>query len=56
MRDLFGDEILKDKTVIIIEDDAAVRDILHRMFERVFKTVYEAKDGQEGLDLVLEKT
>ncbi len=41
---------MKQKTVLIIEDQAFMRDLLRRIFEDIgFKVIGEAKDGRQGI-------
>ena len=44
-----------DFTILYVEDDKGVREVNARILTRMFKEVYEAKDGLEGYALYLEK-
>jgi len=44
-------EKFKNYTILYIEDDEGVRTINSRFLNRMFKKLYEAKDGEEGLTL-----
>ncbi|MAD42005.1 MAG: regulator [Arcobacter sp.] len=44
-------EKFKNYTILYIEDDEGVRTINSRFLNRMFKKLYEAKDGEEGLAL-----
>lgn len=37
------------KTVLIVEDEAVIRDVLHKVLKRMGHVVLEACDGEEGL-------
>ena len=45
----------RDRTVLLVEDDAALRDLLGRMLEREGYAVREAADGQAALERVAEE-
>jgi len=45
----------KDFTILYIEDDSGVRNINLRILKRMFKETYEAKNGEIGYELYLEK-
>ena len=45
-----SDEILKDKTVLVVEDDPMALHNLSRLIGFRCKKVYQAKNGQDGLD------
>ena len=47
--------IEKESTVLIIDDDPNVRELVSRMLENEGLKTIEAKNGQEGLDLLSEK-
>ncbi len=47
-------EMLKQFSVMHVEDDTSVRESLMRFLKRRFNTIYSAKDGAEGLDLYTE--
>lgn len=47
-------ELLKQFSVMHVEDDTSVRESLMRFLKRRFDTIYTAKDGAEGLELYLE--
>lgn len=47
-------ELLKQFTVMHVEDDTSVRESLMRFLKRRFDTIFTAKDGSEGLDLYLK--
>jgi len=47
-------ELLKQFSVMHVEDDTSVRESLMRFLKRRFDTIYTAKDGSEGLELYLE--
>lgn len=47
-------ELLKQFSVMHVEDDTSVRESLMRFLKRRFNTIYTAKDGAEGLDLYLK--
>jgi len=42
-------------TILYIEDDEGVRAVNLRILKRMFKEVYEAKDGLEGYEIYLKK-
>ncbi|KAB7884223.1 response regulator [Poseidonibacter ostreae] len=42
-------EKFKNYTILYVEDDEGVRTINSRFLNRMFKKLYEAKDGEEGL-------
>ncbi len=42
-------------TILYIEDDEGVRRVNLRILKRMFKDVFEAKDGLEGFELYLDK-
>jgi len=44
-------ELLKQFSVMHVEDDTSVRESLMRFLKRRFDTIYSAKDGAEGLEL-----
>lgn len=44
-------ELLKDLSVMHVEDDTSVRESLMRFLKRRFSTIYTAKDGAEGLEI-----
>ena len=44
-------EKFKNYTILYVEDDEGVRTINSRFLNRMFKKLYEAKDGEEGLAL-----
>ena len=46
----------KDFTLLYIEDDAGVRNIMLSILRRMFKETYEAEDGEVGYQLYLEKS
>jgi DNA-binding response OmpR family regulator len=43
-------EKLKGKTILLVEDEAVIRDNIASMLKFFFKKVYTASDGFEGLD------
>lgn len=45
----------KEFTLLYIEDDDGVRDITLSILRRMFQKTYEAKDGEKGYQLYLEK-
>ncbi|MCK5110432.1 MAG: response regulator [Arcobacteraceae bacterium] len=45
---------LKTITVLYVEDEESVRNIISQTFERLFKKVYLAVDGQDGLNIFKE--
>jgi PAS domain S-box-containing protein len=47
---MFDKEFLKTLTVLYVEDDPSIRNSLGAIFEKVFKEVVVATDGQDGLD------
>ena len=47
-------ELLKQFSVMHVEDDTSVRESLMRFLKRRFNTIYSAKDGAEGFDLYME--
>lgn len=42
-------DILKDLSILLVEDESKMRNSLKNTFDGIFKNVYEAKDGVEGL-------
>ncbi len=44
-------EKFKNYTILYIEDDEGVRTVNSRFLNRMFKKLYEARDGKEGLTL-----
>ncbi|MDA3049705.1 response regulator transcription factor [Campylobacter sp. JMF_02 ED1] len=42
-------DILKNLSILLVEDESKMRNSLRNTFEGIFKNVYEAKDGVEGL-------
>lgn len=46
-------EILKNLSVLHVEDDTSVRESLMRFLKRRFDSIYTAKDGAEGLQVYL---
>ncbi|MDA3062168.1 response regulator transcription factor [Campylobacter sp. JMF_10 EL2] len=42
-------DILKNLSILLVEDESKMRNSLRNAFEGIFKNVYEAKDGVEGL-------
>ena len=42
----------RGETIVLVEDDALVRDVARRMLERLGYRVLTAPDGAEGLDLI----
>jgi len=48
-------ELLKEFSVLHVEDDTSVRESLMRFLKRRFDTIYTAKDGAEGLEVFKEK-
>jgi YesN/AraC family two-component response regulator len=47
-------ELLKQFSVMHVEDDNSVRESLMRFLKRRFDTIYSAKDGAEGLEIYTE--
>lgn len=47
-------ENFKQFTILYVEDDEGVRTINSRFLSRMFKNLYEAKDGEEAYDLYLK--
>lgn len=47
-------ELLKQFSVMHVEDDTSVRESLMRFLKRRFETIYSAKDGAEGLEIYKE--
>jgi len=45
----------QDFTILYVEDDDGIRNVNLRILKRLFKETFEARDGQEGFDLYLEK-
>ncbi len=45
----------KDFTILYIEDNEGIRDINLNTFRRMFKKAYEAKDGEAGYQMYLDK-
>lgn len=50
----FKNSILKNSTLLYLEDDEVIRKETKSIFEKVFKKVYVGEDGQFGLDLYSE--
>lgn len=44
-------DILKDKTVLFVEDECIVHKEMKEILEVLFKSVYSAKNGEEALEL-----
>ncbi|MCD8553227.1 response regulator [Seleniivibrio sp.] len=44
-------ELLKNLSIMHVEDDTSVRESLMRFLKRRFETIFTAKDGQEGLEM-----
>jgi YesN/AraC family two-component response regulator len=44
-------ELLKNLSVMHVEDDTSVRESLMRFLKRRFETIFTAKDGQEGFEM-----
>lgn len=44
----------RDGTILVVDDDAAVRELLRRMLEAEGYRVIEARDGKEGVALALQ--
>ena len=47
----FKNSILKESTLLYLEDDEIIRKETQSIFEKIFKKVYVGEDGQVGLDL-----
>lgn len=45
----------KDQTLLIVDDEADVRDYLSSVYSSRFKEIYLASDGKEGLEIAKEK-
>ncbi len=43
-------ELLKNLSIMHVEDDTSVRESLMRFLKRRFDTIFTAKDGQEGFE------
>ncbi len=43
-------EKLKNKTILLVEDESVIRNNIAMMLKHFFKSVYTAEDGFEGLD------
>ncbi|MBO7476033.1 MAG: response regulator, partial [Campylobacter sp.] len=41
--------VLKELSVLLVEDEAKIRDLLAGVMENVFKKVITAQNGEEGL-------
>lgn len=48
-------ELLKDLSIMHVEDDNSVRESLMRFLKRRFNTIYTARDGAEGLEIYRDK-
>jgi YesN/AraC family two-component response regulator len=48
-------ELLKNLSIMHVEDDTSVRESLMRFLKRRFDTIFTAKDGQEGLEMYKAK-
>ncbi len=48
-------ELSQENKILIIEDESSIRHALRDKFIREGFTVFEAKDGEEGLAVALEK-
>lgn len=46
----------KNFTILYIEDDDGVRDVNFSMFKRIFKDAFEAKNGEIGYKIYLDKS
>lgn len=48
-------ELLKNLSIMHVEDDTSVRESLMRFLKRRFDTIFTAKDGQEGFEMYKAK-
>lgn len=48
---MFSSKFLKEITLLVIEDSFEDRQIMCILLNKMFKKVYEASDGEEGLDI-----
>lgn len=48
---MFSSKFLKEITLLVIEDSFEDREIMCMLLRKMFKKVYEASDGEEGLEL-----
>jgi len=48
---MFNKKILKRLTILYVEDDFTIRESMYNIFLKLFKEVYVAKDGKDGLEL-----
>lgn len=54
MDEALTDAKMQDVTLLYVEDEPAIREQMHMVFENRFKQVWMAANGQEGLDRFLE--
>lgn len=48
------EELLAKVTLLLVEDEEPIREMLHKVCTRFCKEVYVAQDGMEGLEMFLE--
>ncbi|MBF0518845.1 MAG: response regulator [Nitrospirae bacterium] len=46
-----NDELLKNLTILYVEDEVNIRELITRFLKRRVAAVYEAQNGKEGLDI-----
>ncbi len=51
-----GEECLKTKKVLYVEDDVATSEVVARLLKRVFADVSVAYNGKEAFDMFMEST
>lgn len=49
------DRKFKNFTILYIEDDEGIREVNYSMLQRIFKSAYEAADGETGFKIYKEK-
>ncbi len=45
-----GEECLKNKTILLVEDEELMRDITSRWVRKIAKEVFTASNGEEGIE------
>ncbi|MCA9909517.1 MAG: response regulator, partial [Anaerolineae bacterium] len=47
--------MVKSKTIVVIDDEATIRDVVHRYLEVDGFRVVEAEDGHQALDVLRDQ-